>query len=154
MQSKTCCIMGYLDIPADKRDAVRWELEREVKAALEEGYTLFITEFTEGVGMVFARHFEEWRKSYPGIFWETMMSRLDQAEVFTKEQWELLGTSDGIKGLCADCRAEYPLSVTRYMVESSSRVIVVCAANGDPDTYYAIDYARTMGRDVRNIQLY
>ncbi len=28
MQGKICSIIGYLAIPADKTDAVRWELER------------------------------------------------------------------------------------------------------------------------------
>jgi hypothetical protein len=153
MERKTCSIIGYLAIPADKADAVRPELEREVKAALDDGYRTFITEFTEGAGILFARCIGGFREQYPGIFWETMMSRLDQAEAFSQETWELLATSNGIKGLCPDCRKEYPLSVTRYMVEQSSRVITVCAANGDHDTSYAIDYAGTMGREVRNIQL-
>ena len=154
MERKTCCIIGYLDIPADNRDAVWRELEREVEAALDDGYKTFITEFTEGVGMMFARHYGEWREQYTGVFWETILSRLDQDDAFTKEQWELLRKCDGIKQLCEDCRKEYPLSVTRYMVESSNRVITLRCSPDDRDTLYAMDYARTMGRELRSIEIY
>jgi uncharacterized phage-like protein YoqJ len=154
MQGKTCSIIGYLAIPADKADAVQRELEREVKAALDDGYRTFITEFTEGVGLLFARHIGELRKDYQGVFWETIMPPKENSWPFGQEEWALLRTSDSVRWLCEDCRNEYPLSVTRYMVEQSSRVITVYAENGDHDTCYAIDYAGTMERDLRNIQLY
>ncbi len=96
----------------------------------------------------------EQRKQYPHIFLEAVLSKTEQLDRLDRDKVELLGTLNGVKGLCPDCKRDYPLSVTRYMVEQSSRVITVCAANDDPDTYYAIDYAGTMGRDLRNIQLY
>jgi hypothetical protein len=154
MQSKTCCIIGYLDVPAEKADAVRWELEREIKKALEDGYTVFITEFNESAGVLFAERIDEWREKYPGIFWEVILARLDQAEIFNREKAALFSKCSGIRGLCPKCKGEYPLSVTRYMVGASYRVIAVCAANDDRDTYYAMDYANNMGRDLRTIQLY
>ena len=50
MQKKTCCMTGNRDIPADKLDYVRQELEQEIKAALEDGYREFLTFFEEGAG--------------------------------------------------------------------------------------------------------
>ena len=149
---KTCCVIGYLEIPPDKLDDVKRELEREIGAALEEGYRTFLTFFEEGTGMLFARCVNERRGEYPDIF---LMSVLHpgHCERFDRDQWELLSKSDGIKGLCEECRQDYQLSVTRCFTERSSRVIAVRNGPDDSDTIYAMDYARTMERDLRIIEI-
>ncbi len=154
MQNETCCIIGYLDIPADKLDKARHELEREVQNALEDGYTRFLTEFTEGVGILFARCIGGWREKYPGIYWEATLSKLEQAERFSREKWELLSKCDGLKGLCPECKANYPQSVTQYFIERSRRVITLRQGPDDSNTIHAMQQARTMGRELRGIEVY
>jgi DNA repair photolyase len=129
-------------------------LEQEVKAAIEDGYTVFITEFNEGAGIIFARLICGYREEYPNIYWEAILSRLDQAEQFDRDKWELLSKCNGLRGLCVDCRENYPLSVTRYMIEHAERVIAVRYGEGDHDTLYAMDYALTMGRELRSVTIY
>jgi hypothetical protein len=153
MQKKICCLISYQEIPAGKENAVQWTLEQEVKAALSDGYTVFITEFTEGAGTIFALCIGGWREEYPGVYWEAIVSRLDQAKHFCREKWELLSKCNGLKGLCPECRENYPLSVTRYMVENAERVIVVRSETDDHDTLYAMDYALTMERELRSITI-
>ena len=36
--TKTCCITGHRDIPAEKKKFVEEELRKEVAAAIEDGY--------------------------------------------------------------------------------------------------------------------
>ena len=149
---KTCCVIGYLEIPPDKLDDVKRELEREIGAALEDGYREFLTLFEEGAGMLSARLLKEQREKYPDIYLEVVLHP-KHFDRFTREQWELLSKSDGIKGLCEECRQDYQLNVTRYFTERSSRVIAVRNGQADSDTIYAMDYARTMGRDLRIIEI-
>jgi len=152
MQEKTCCVIGYLEIPADKLDDARRELEREIGAALEDGYRDFLTFFEEGTGMLFARLLKEQRGEYPDIYLEVVLHPA-HFNRFTREQWELLSKSNGIKPLCEECQQDYPLSVTRNLIGQSERVITVYNGKADSDTIYAMDYARTMERDLRIIEI-
>jgi len=150
---KTCCVIGYhKEIPPDKLDEVRRELEREIGAALEDGYRDFLTLFEEGAGMLFARLLKEQREKYPDIYLEVVLHP-GHFDRFTREQWELLSKSNGIKPLCEECRQDYPLSVTRNLIGQSERVIAVYNGQADSDTIYAMDYARTMERDLRIIKI-
>ena len=152
MQEKICCVAGYHEIPADKLDCVRRELERELGAALEDGYREFLTGFEEGAGMLFARLVNDQREKHPDIFLEAVLHP-KECEWFSRAQWELLSKSESIKVLCEECQQDYLLNVTRYMVGRSSRVIVVCDGQDDSDTLYAMDYTRTMERDLRIINI-
>jgi len=153
MQEKTCCVTGYRDIPADKLNEVRRELEREVKAALEDGYREFLMFFGEGAGMLLARIINEQREQYPGIYLEAVLPHPRYCERFSRAEWELISKSNGIKVLCEECQQDYPLSVTRYLVGQSERVIAVCVEQDDRATLYSMDYARTMKRDLRIIKI-
>ena len=53
-ETKTCCVTGHRDIPAEKMDFVKEALQREVAAAIEDGYTRFISGFAEGADLMFA----------------------------------------------------------------------------------------------------
>jgi len=149
---KTCCMTGYRDIPADKLDYVRRELEREIGAALEDGYREFLAFFEEGAGTLFARCVNERRGEYPDIYLEVVIHP-KHFERFSRAEWELISKSSGIKPLCEECQQEYPLSVTRYLVGQSERVIAVYTEQADKDTLYMMDYAQTMKRDLRIIEM-
>jgi len=45
METKVCCVTGHRDIPAERISYVEQELRREVRAAIEDGYTRFISGF-------------------------------------------------------------------------------------------------------------
>ena len=47
MIEKTCCVTGHRDIPEDKKEFVIAELEKEIRAAVADGYTRFISGFAE-----------------------------------------------------------------------------------------------------------
>lgn len=53
-ETKTCCVTGHRDIPAEKKGLVEEALRREVAAAIEDGYTRFISGFAEGADLMFA----------------------------------------------------------------------------------------------------
>jgi hypothetical protein len=148
MKNKTICAISYQEIPTERLGHVRQELVQEVIAALEEGYTTFITEYGTDVGTLFARCAIDQREKYPDIYLELVLYKLDEpldGDIFLK--------ANGIKPLCDDCRESYPLSATRYLVEQSDRVIIVSEKANNPDIAYAMDYTRTMERDCRIIEI-
>ena len=49
METKVCCVTGHRDIPTDRAVYVEQALRREVLAAIEDGYTRFISGFAEGI---------------------------------------------------------------------------------------------------------
>ena len=148
MEERKVCVIGDSEISADKLECVQRELEREIGAALDEGCKTFVVEYREGAGMLFARCVAGRRGEYPDIFLEAVLppnpDQLDR---------DLLAGCSAVKPLCEDCQQDYPLSVTRYLVGQAERVLVVCGEQPDRDTTYALDYARTMGRDLRIIEI-
>lgn len=106
MANKTCCAANRREIPADKLDDVRRELEREISVALEGGYRTFLTDFEEGVGMLFARLVNERREEYPDLFLEVILHP-NHSERFSRADWELISKSNSIKFLCKECQQDY-----------------------------------------------
>ena len=43
MEGKTCCVTGHRTIPKSELERVREELEWEIRIAVAEGYTHFIS---------------------------------------------------------------------------------------------------------------
>ena len=153
MENKTICVTGHRQIPADKLDYVRRELEREVKTALEDGYRIFITGFAEGVDMLFAQIVNEQRGRYPDIFLEAALPYADRAKKLNKDGQELLATCSGIKVVCEDYIPDCFFLRNRYMVGQSSRVIAVSDGRTEGGTSFTMDYARAMERDLRIIEI-
>lgn len=151
---KTCCMIGYQVIPSDKQEEVRQELEKEVKMALEDGYRTFLTEFTgDVVGMLSIQCVTEQSDQYPDIFLEAAIPHFGNYERFDRSTWEQVSKCNGIKFLCEKYQNKYPLSVTRYMMGQSSRVIIVWSGQFNHDIAYAMDYARTIELDLRIIEI-
>ena len=69
MAEKTCCVTGHRDIPEDRIAYVEQELRREVLAAIQDGYTRFISGFAEGADLMFAAIVVNKRNTTPICFW-------------------------------------------------------------------------------------
>ena len=153
MLATKICVIGYCKIPESKQNYVRRELEREVKAALEDGYKTFLMELAEGVGMIFAFCINSKREQYPEIYMEAVLSHPSD-EPYNAAQKEILGMYEGLQTLHAEYQKDYPFGITRHLVDSCDRIVFVADGpdgKGDQDTAYAIEYANTMERDVRII---
>ena len=49
METKVCCVTGHRDIPAERISYVEQELRREVRAAIEDGYTRLFLALQRGL---------------------------------------------------------------------------------------------------------
>ena len=77
MDKKTCCVTGHRNIPAERIAYVEQELRREVQAAIEDGYTRFISGFAEGADLMFAAIVAEQKEHNPDLFWRLLFLMLD-----------------------------------------------------------------------------
>lgn len=62
---KTCCVTGHRDIPAEQMDRIQKLLRQEILAAIEDGYTHFISGFAAGADLLFANIVAELKEIYP-----------------------------------------------------------------------------------------
>jgi len=150
---KTCCVTGHREIPADKLDYVKRELEREIKAALEDGYREFITGFAEGVDILFARCVNERRGEYPDIFLEAAIPYAGRIKQLDESGRELFAQCNGFKTICAKYQPDCFFQRNRYMVQHSSRVIAVYDGRAGGGTFFTMDYARALERDLHIIEI-
>ena len=67
MDKKTCCVTGHRDIPAERIAYVEQELRREVRAAIEDGYTRFNSGCAEGTDLMFAAIVAEEMEHHPEL---------------------------------------------------------------------------------------
>ena len=70
METKVCCVTGHRDIPTDRAVYVEQALRREVLAAIEDGYTRFISGFAEGTDLMFAAIVAEQKEYIPNLYLE------------------------------------------------------------------------------------
>lgn len=102
MAEKTCCVTGHRDIPEDRIAYVEQELRREVLAAIQDGYTRFISGFAEGADLMFAAIVVEQKKHNPDLFLEAAIPYAGRLKTKNKQFHELLRACDGIKIVCQE----------------------------------------------------
>ena len=73
METKVCCVTGHRDIPTDRAVYVEQALRREVLAAIEDGYTRFISGFAEGTDLMFAAIVAEQKEYSPNLYLEAAL---------------------------------------------------------------------------------
>ncbi len=153
MKGKTCCVTGHRDVPQKEINHIKAELRREVDRAVSDGFTRFISGFTDGVDQYFAEIVLELKKANPAL-------ELVAVLPYRKRLDNLMGKGKTYEMLeaCADViviREEYQPSVyshrNRYMVEHSDRVIVVYDGREKGGTVRTIRFANMMRKEIREI---
>lgn len=70
MITKTCCVTGHRDIPADKAAYVKTRLREEIEDAIANGFTTFISGMAGGVDLLFVELVIEQKEHHPELFLE------------------------------------------------------------------------------------
>jgi uncharacterized phage-like protein YoqJ len=142
MEEKTCCVTGHRDIPADETAHVKKVLRREIEKAVNDGFTVFLSGFADGVDQYFAEIVLELQSKNPGLKLIAALpyrKRLDAcAEVIVIQE-------------------EYKPNVyakrNRYMVEHSDRVIAVYDGREKGGTVKTIRFAHQFRKELREIPI-
>ena len=103
--------------------------------------------------MIFAEIVIGQRGQYPDIFLEAALPYASRTKKLDKTEQELLASCNGVKVICEKYRPNCFFQRNRYMVQQSSRVIAVHDGREDGGTFFTMDYARIMGRDLRIITI-
>lgn len=153
MKEKCCCVSGHRDIPEDKLPYVKEELRKAVKAAIEDGFTRFISGFAEGTDLLFAAIVIEEKEKNPGLYLEAALPYATHIETKSPLFQKMLAGCDSINVL----RDKYSPNVffirNRYMVLESDRVIAVYDRREKGGTVFCIRYAHTQGKELHVIEI-
>ena len=151
MDSKTCCVTGHRNIPANKINHVTYELHREIQAAIEDGYTRFISGFADGTDLLFAAIIAEEKQRNPALTLEAAIPYRGRMRTPNKEFQRLFLVCDRSTVICESYTPSCYMERNHYMVDHSQRVIAVYNGRKNGGTFSTIQYASVIGRDVRAI---
>ena len=150
---KGCCVTGHRDIPRHQVERVEQALRREVRAAIEEGYTRFISGFAPGVDLMFAAIVVQEQASPHQLRLEAAIPYAGRMNTKNPQVQELLQACSCVKVMCQHYQPACYMQRNRFMVECAQRVLAVYDGRAGGGTRYTMDYAYKMGRDVRVIAL-
>ena len=135
-ETKTCCVTGHRDIPVEKQGFVEDALRREVAAAIEDGYTRFISGFAAGVDLMFATVIAEAKKKNNGLFLEAAIPYAGRLKTKDKEFQNVRNhfVVAHRSRSAAGCAIQHAASILRPVgtdtVDLQRKAIVQAAANG------------------------
>ena len=153
MDSKTCCVTGHRNIPANKINYVKHELHREIQEAIEDGYTRFISGFADGADLLFAAIVAEEKQRNPALSLEAAIPYQGRIRTPNKEFQHLLPVCDRVTVIRESYIPSCYMERNRYMVDHSQRVIAVYDGRKNGGTFSTMRYASAIGRDVRMVRL-
>lgn len=148
---KTCCITGHPEFEKEKEGLICEALKVEIKRAIEEGYTHFMTGLADGVDIMFAEIIVALQKEfkitleallpYPNFYNKSARRR----KLISKCVAVGFTNSEYVYG----CHLQRNLS----MVNLSDRVIAVYDNRPKGRTEHTIHYAKIRKKDLRLIKI-
>lgn len=153
MNEKACCVAGHRDIPADKVEYVKIKLREEIEKALSEGFTTFISGFSEGVGLLFAELVIEQKERYPHLFLEAAIPYKNLLKTKDPLFQKCLAACSGVhvqqKRYTEDCC----MNSSRYMLSLSDRVIAVYDGRDSGVTLFTMRCAHIRDKELHEIRI-
>ena len=153
METKVCCVTGHRSIPAERIDYVKQALRREVLAAIEDGYTRFISGFAEGTDLMFAAIVAEEMEHRPELFLEAAIPYAGRMKTKNQQFHALLRACSGVKMVCEEYAPSCFMQRNRYMAGESQRIIAVYDGRDGGGTLFTMRYAHALGKEVRAIRV-
>ena len=145
-KEKTCCVTGHRDIPAGQMDRILKLRRHEILAAIEDGYTHFISGFAAGVDLLFADIVAELKELCP-ITLEAAIPYPGRMKTPDETFQRLIRCCDTVKIHSDSYFKGCYMRRNRYMVDQSQRVIAVYDGRATGGTAATVRYAK--GKDVR-----
>ena len=143
---KTCCVTGHRDIPAEQMDRIQKLLRQEILAAIEDGYTHFISGFATRADLLFADIIAELKEIYP-ITLEAAIPYPGRMKTPDETFQRLIRCCDTVKIHSDSYFKGCYMRRNRYLVDQSQRVIAVYDGRPTGGTAATVRYAK--GKDVR-----
>ena len=155
MEEKTCCVTGHRDIPADETAHVKKALRREIEKAVNDGFTVFLSGFADGVDQYFAEIVLELQSENHGLKLIAALPYRKRVDSLCQKEH-----TNALLNACAEViviQEEYKPNVyaqrNRYMVKHSDRVIAVYDGREQGGTVKTIRYAHQFRKELREIPI-
>lgn len=152
-EEKCCCVTGHREIQPDKVRYVEQELRREIREAIREGYTRFYSGFAQGVDLIFAQIVAEEKFLHPKVTLEAAIPYAGRLKTRDPLFQRLIKVCGNVTVACEQYNPSCYLQRNRYMVDHSQRVIAVHDGRMQGGTWYTMEYARRMDREVHVIRV-
>lgn len=152
-EEKGCCVTGHREIPQERLPYVEAELRREVREAIQEGYTRFYSGFAQGVDLMFADIVAKEKILHPKITLEAAIPYAGRLKTRDPLFQRLIRVCGKVTVACEEYEPSCYLQRNRYMVDHSQRVLAVYDGRQRGGTRYTMDYAGQQGKDVRVIRI-
>ena len=153
VKNKTCCITGHREIPDHQLEYVKREIEKQVLQAVDDGYTHFISGFAQGVDLMFAAIVAELKKENRSLTLEAAIPYEKRLKSKDQTLQKLLTVCDHVTVLCERYTVQCFFIRNRYMVDESSRILVVNDGRKKGGTFYTIQYAQKENKEIQEIRL-
>lgn len=155
MKGKTCCVTGHRDIAPDETTHVKDALRREIEKAVNDGFTVFLSGFADGVDQYFAEIVLELQNKNQDLKLIAVLPYRKRIDSLCQKEH-----TNALLDACAEVvviREEYRPNAysqrNRYMVEHSDRIIAVYDGREKGGTVKAIRFAHQFRKELREIPI-
>ena len=148
----TCCVTGHRHLPSGRVEYVKAELEKEVWAALRQGYTHFISGFAPGVDLMFAEIVAGLKRTNP-ITLEAALPCPDRVKTPDQTFQRLIRCCDVVRVHSNHYFKGCYMVRNRRMVDASQLVIAVWDGRKTGGTAATLRYAGGKCRDILMIYI-
>ena len=153
MKVKTCCVTGHRDMPCEEIGSIKKALHKEIKKAVKDGFTVFLSGFADGVDQYFAEIVIELQKENQNLELIAVLPYRNRVKGLNRKE-----QTSALLNACTEMvviQEEYQPRVysqrNRYMVEHSDRVIAVYDGRETGGTVKTIRFAHRFHKELREI---
>ena len=154
-EAATAAFTGHRWYDSSRKHSVRKRIEECVREAYRNGITNFISGMAIGFDLLAAEVVLSLRHECPAITLTAVLPFREQASRFNElnkcRYYKCLSQADDIVILSNDYTAKCYLERDRFMVEHSSLVIACYDGRNRGGTFWTVNYAARIGKNVINI---
>ena len=153
MKGKTCCITGHRDVPDQEINSIKKALNQEIKKAVKDGFTVFLSGFADGVDQYFAEIVLELQKENGDLKLIAVLPYRGRVKGLNRRE-----QTSALLNACTEMvviQEEYQPNVytqrNRYLVEHSDRVIAVYDGRENGGMVKTIRFVHRLQKELREI---
>jgi uncharacterized phage-like protein YoqJ len=154
-EAATAAFTGHRWYDSSRKHSVRKKIEECVREAYRNGITNFISGMAIGFDLLAAELVLSLKQECPAITLTAALPFGEQASRFNERNksryYKCLSQADDIVILSNDYTAKCYLERDRFMVEHSSLLIACYDGRNKGGTFWTVNYAARIGKNVINI---
>ncbi len=147
---KSCCVTGHRDAEGMDWTRIEEELRREIRRAIDEGFTRFLSGFAAGADLLFAKLVVEEKEKRP-LFLEAAIPYPGRLKTPDPLFQRLTRRCDEVKVHSPAYTKSCYMVRNRYMVDQSERVLAVYDGRAGGGTAATVKYAEKQKKEILTI---